>query len=72
MFCVVVVVTVFFVKKLWLEYSLEVQWLGFHNFTAKGMGSVSGLRTKIQKKKKELRSHKLCGVAPQKKLWLIC
>ena len=33
--------------KLWLGNSPEVQWLGLHNFTTEGMGSVSGLRTKI-------------------------
>ena len=37
----------FFVTKLWLGNSPEVQWLGLHNFTTEGMGSVSGLRTKI-------------------------
>ena len=28
---------------------LVVQWLGFHAFTAKGMGSISGQGTKILK-----------------------
>ena len=27
--------------------SLVVQWLGFHTFTAEGLGSIPGLGTKI-------------------------
>ena len=39
--------------KINTEESLAVQWLGLHNFTAKGTSLIPGQGTKFKKKEKK-------------------